>query len=345
MMGVIRLPIDTKSLYFNIKNDNESGHTATVATPLKQGASLNQELAEIYKIPENINSISRENLISKILSRSRTAAKINGVYIFDAISVNGETLENLPSFCIYIREETDPNNVHYGRQKVHYPPSLIFEDIDIDINNKKVTKALSEHLHGYAFIVEAFEYCEETHVLNFDAVIVGEPYIPYSKVFINRRGVGNKFTSYFSESSDVYDCEIIALRDKFGYTKVGPENFDVIMFENAVIAQKLAVQFLENSGAENIRVLKEVYPYALYDIAYTFNKTKRYLVIKYTSTKSKYFKLQLSKVQFCNDFCNATKLMLITDVNGSPEYKLYTINDLNNMSKSINSITYEDRNE
>ena len=36
-MSIIRLPIDTKSLYFNIKNDNKTGHTATVATPLKQG--------------------------------------------------------------------------------------------------------------------------------------------------------------------------------------------------------------------------------------------------------------------------------------------------------------------
>ena len=33
---LLRLFIDTKSLYFNIKNDNASGHTATIATPLKQ---------------------------------------------------------------------------------------------------------------------------------------------------------------------------------------------------------------------------------------------------------------------------------------------------------------------
>ena len=31
---IIRLPIDIKLLYLNIKNDNESGHTATVATSL-----------------------------------------------------------------------------------------------------------------------------------------------------------------------------------------------------------------------------------------------------------------------------------------------------------------------
>ena len=344
-MSIIRLPIDIKSLYFNIKNDNETGHTATVATPLKQGASIHRELSEIYNIPENIDSINRENLISKILLKSRAAAKINGVYVFDTVSVNGIVVEGVPSFCMYIREETDPENIHFGRQKVHYPPSLVFEDVDININNRTVVKAVSELLHNYAFIVEAFEYNTDTNVLNFDTVIVGEPNIPYSKVFINRRGVGNKFTSYFSENADVYDYEIIALRDKFGYTNVGPENFDDVMSKNATVAQGIAVDILETIGAVNIRLLKEEYPYALYDIAYTINGRKQYLIVKFTSTNSKYFNLPLTKIQFCNDFSDAVKVMLITDINGSPEYKLYTIDNLNGLSKSINSITYEDRNE
>ena len=48
---IIRLPIDIKSLYLNIKNDNESGHTATVATPLKQYGSVHEELLPIFDIP------------------------------------------------------------------------------------------------------------------------------------------------------------------------------------------------------------------------------------------------------------------------------------------------------
>ena len=132
-MSTIRLPIDTKSLYFNIKNDNKTGHTATVATPLKQGASVRQELMQIVTIPENINSFSRESLISQILSKSRADAKINHVFLFDRISVNGKLLGQTPLFCMYIREETSPNNIHFGRQKLHYPPSLVFEDLDIHI--------------------------------------------------------------------------------------------------------------------------------------------------------------------------------------------------------------------
>ena len=67
-MSVIRLPIDIKSLYFNIKNDNEKGHTATVATPLKQGASVHEELSKIHCIPHNINDYSRDSLVGHILS-------------------------------------------------------------------------------------------------------------------------------------------------------------------------------------------------------------------------------------------------------------------------------------
>ena len=134
---MIRLPIDTKSLYFNIKNDNQSGHTATVATPLKQGKAVHDELAQIYDLPENVEIRSREGIIAKILKNSRAEAIIPYVYVFNKISVNGEIIEDIPAFCIYVREETAKNNVHCGRQKVHYPPSFRYEDDYIEINKTK----------------------------------------------------------------------------------------------------------------------------------------------------------------------------------------------------------------
>lgn len=342
-MSVIRLPIDTKSLYFNIKNDNKTGHTATVATPLKQGASVRQELAQISDIPENINAISRETLISHLLSKSRAAAKINKIFLFDRVSVNGKILENTPSFCMYIREETDPGNIHCGRQKLHYPPSLAFEDLEVNINNRTVVNAVSEKLCDYAFLVEAFEYDTDTGILNFNTTVVGENGIPYSKVFINRRGVGNKFTLQFSESSHLYDLEIIALREALGYDAVGPDNFNEVMALNTQKAQDLAVEHIGRQGGSDIRVLTEVYPYSIYDIDYRRDGKTHYLLLKHTATKSKYLSLPLSKVRFLNDFsCNA-ELLLITDINGSPKLHTYSISDLNHMDKIINSITYKDR--
>lgn len=342
-MSIIRLPIDTKSLYFNIKNDNKTGHTATVATPLKQGASIRQELMQIVSIPENINSVSRESLISQILSKSRADAKINQVFLFNRISVNGKFLDNTSSFCMYVREETSPNNVHCGRQKLHYPPSLSFEDIDVLINNRTIIKAISEALNNYAFLVEAFEYDTDTGILNFDVAVVGENGIPYSKVFINRRGVGNKFTLQFSENSDIYDSEIIALRDALGYDAVSPENFNEVMTENTRKAIDIAVDYIHANGGSDARVLTEVYPYALYDIEYKIGKKTRYLLVKHTATRSKYLNLPLGKVRFLNDFSDCATLLLITDINSKPTLHTYAISDLNRMDKTINSITYKDR--
>lgn len=342
-MSIIRLPIDTKSLYFNIKNDNQTGHTATVATPLKQGASVRQELAQVAHIPENINSISRELLISHILKKSRADAKINNVFLFDRISVNGMLVENTPSFCMYIREETSSNNVHCGRQKLHYPPSLVYEDLDIDVNNRIVVKNISAMLRNYAFIVEAFEYNTETGILNFDATIVGENGIPYSKVFINRRGVGSKFTTRFSESSDVYDSEIIALREALGYDAVSPDNFGDVMEANMCTAIKVAIDHISARGAYNIHALAESYPYALYDLEYMVDQAKRYLIVKHTATKTKYLSLPLSKVRFLNDFSECANVLLISNINTLPTLHFYSISDLNRMDKTINSITYKDR--
>lgn len=341
-MSIIRLPIDVKSLYFNIKNDNETGHTPTVATPLKQGASIHDELSRIVEIPENIDSYNREELISKIQSKSRVQAKINNIFVFDRIAVNGILLEGVPAFCMYIREETDPHNVHCGRQKVHYPISLVFEDKNI--HNKNVLKAISNYLCNYAFLVEAFEYYQENQVLNFEITIVGEGNIPYSKVFINRRGVGNKFTSYFSEVSDVYDFEIIALRERHGYDAVAPDNFNDVANENVLIARSIVVDYLKEHNAKRVRVLKEEYPYSLYDIQYSVDGKRKYAIIKQTATKSKYFNLSLSRIQFCNDFAGFVEVFLVTDVNGVPQIYTYDISEMNKLDKTINSITYKDRN-
>ncbi|MDR2267807.1 MAG: hypothetical protein LBE09_09610 [Christensenellaceae bacterium] len=63
-MNIIRLPIDTKSLHCNIKNDNERGYTAMVATPLKQENSYDKDLVRIFLIPQYENFYSNINLLN-----------------------------------------------------------------------------------------------------------------------------------------------------------------------------------------------------------------------------------------------------------------------------------------
>ena len=164
-----------------------------------------------------------------LAQNSRAEANINKICCFDKISVNGLPVKTDFSFCIYVREETAATNVHCGRKKIHYPPSFAYSDEKVNIDNRMVLRSISTMLGNYAFVVEAFEYDCDTGNLNFDAIIVGPKEIPYSKVFVNRKGVGSKFTSAFDEDYDDYDTEIIALRQKLGYNNVGPENFREIM--------------------------------------------------------------------------------------------------------------------
>ena len=221
---LIRLPIDTKSLYFNIKNDNISGHTATVASPLKK-TNGEFKLDDILKIKsKEIDVDTKKEMIALLVKHSKSKVLIRQVYAFDKISVNGNLIDTDCSFGCYIKEEIDETKVQFGRLKLHYPSKFIYEDQDLNINNRIIFKKISEKLHNYAFIVRAFEYDTETKVLNFDSLIVGENNIPYSKVFINEKGAGNKFNSIFNENADDYDREIIALRKKYG-EDVNPYNY------------------------------------------------------------------------------------------------------------------------
>lgn len=342
---IIRLPIDLKSLYLNIKNDNQTGHTATVATPLRQGKSIHKELAQILSLPSGIPLISFDGLSLHLLSNSRAEAKIVQAFLFDKISVNGMPINCNSSFCVYIREETDPNNVHFGRQKVHYPQKLKYDDSNISIDNHKVIKAISSVLSDYAFIVQALEYDTETGVLNFDALIVGEKDIPYSKVFLNKRGVGEKFSNIFNEYADLYDSEIIAMRQALGYDAVSPENFMEVMNTNKNLAMNIVAEHIKKQESGDLHFISNKYPYSMFDFEIDIQRKKRYVIVRFTSTKICYFNLPSNCIRFINKFSDCTDIYLVSDINGSPTIHLYSPDDLSNMRKTIDSVTYEVRGE
>lgn len=338
------MPIDLKSLYLNIKNDNQTGHTPTVATPLRQGNSIHSEIAQIVNVPQNLSERSFENLSLHLLSNSRVPAKIVKAFLFDKISVNGIPIESNSSYCIYIREETDQGNVHFGRQKVHYPQKLRFEDDEVSVDNYAVISAVSTALHDYAIIVQAFEYCTDTGVLNIDALVVGENNVPYSKVFLNKRGVGDKYTRIFNEYADIYDTEIISMRKMLGYDSVSPDNFMEVMAENKLRALELVEDYFSKHKIKFNAISKQ-YPYSLYDFEYIECSAKKYAIVRFTSTKIDYFNLSSKSIRFINEFKKQVVLFLISDINGTPIVKTYDTDDLSSMKKTIESVTYEVRSE
>lgn len=339
-MQKMTLPIDTKSLYYNIKNDNLTGHTATVATPIKQGNSINQELINIYKIPMQVDFQSKPLLINELSKNSKSKIKITNVFVFKKISVNYKKIDVDKEFCIYIKEEIDPGRAQFGRLKLHYPISLKYNDNDLSIDNKKVINAISEKLKGYAFVVTSFDYDFDEDTLNFNAIIVGENQIPYSKVFINNKGVGCKYSNYFNENADSYDIEIISLRKYYQQynQNIDTENYGLIMSKCKEKALGIANKYLVQANCNNIVNFKSIFSYSPYDFRYSQNGIIKYLFVVYTTTCMKYFNISAKQLKFMTDFKNETSIMLITDLLNEPKINIYNQEDLNQFSKTINSL-------
>ncbi|MBQ2909887.1 MAG: hypothetical protein IJE53_03700 [Bacilli bacterium] len=337
-MQKITLPIDTKSLFLNIFNDNESGHTATVSTPIKQGNSTNERLMQIFKIPKQINFNFKPKLIDELIKNSKSRIKINNVFLFDKISVNGYLIENDGTmFCMYIKEEVDPTKAQFGRIKLHYPLSLKFEDDDIVIDNKYIMSLISKKLNDYAFIVNSFEYDFDLDILNFNVTIIGENHIPYSKVFINNKGVGNKFTSIFNEFAESYDMEIVSLRQKYGQL-IGPDNY----LEYMEIAKDKAISLIElelkDEYKNEVINISSMYPYSLYDFECRYGYRLKYILVFYTTSNNEYFNISSKKLKFINDFKDDVEVLMITNVLSKEKIQRYSVDDILKFSKSINSL-------
>ena len=338
-MHKITLPIDTKSLYYNILNDNEKGHTCTVATPIKQGKTVNKELLEIYKIPKQIDFETFPEIINELTKNSKSIVRINNVFVFEKLKVNGLPLNVHSSFCFYTKEEIDKTKVQFGRIKLHYPITLRYEKLGI--NNKKVINAISDMLNGYAFLIESFEYCFDDDSLNFNALIVGYKNIPYSKVFINNKGVGNKYSTMTKNDFDIYDVEIIPLRRKYG-RNVSTSNFNQYIDIGKSKAKNLVFKKLMSDKTivkDKIRDISKYYPYALFDFQYYKNEKIHYALVFATYSKVKYFNLAWFQNYFIHAFDNVS-IFLVTDIDD--DNNIYEINktDLDHYSVQMNTIRF-----
>ena len=336
-MKIIRLPLDIKSLYFNVKNDNLSGHTPTVATPLRK-TFANFKLSDILRLKENeINISNNADLISLLVKHSKTSVLIRNVYVFSKLSVNGKFISPGASFGCYIKEEIDNTKVQYGRLKLHYPSKFIYEDEKLNINNRKVFEAISCALNHYAFLIQSFDFNLETGLLNFNALIVGENNIPYSKVFIINKGVGNKLNNIFNEVADDYDREIIALKKYFG-EQVNPYNY-VEYFKKLKL---IALDVISKTIDSVIDDVSSQYPYSLFDFCYWESGVLKYGIVRVTATKNKYFNLSIYQQTFMRKFSNDVNIFLVSNILEKPCISVINFSELDDFKMNINSIKYEE---
>lgn len=206
----------------------------------------------------------------------------------------------------------------------------------LGIDNKKVMQTISDRLNDYAFLVNGFEYDFEEDSLDFIVTIVGYKNIPYSKVFRNTKGMGEKYTKAFRKTEDCYDFEIVALKKRYG-DEVNPENFQEFMDRARTQALAVVENKLMRDGAENIVALCEQYPYSLFDIQYKINDEIHYAIVKTTYTNAIYADLSDEESRALALFPNA-HLMLITQIFGEESLHVFSQDELDSCQRIITSI-------
>jgi len=138
-MSKFKFKIDEKSLFYGMYNDYERGQTASVHTPINQSNNpkkWHNDILELCKHDLEIKNIP-DRLMEKCLphTTSQSGTKINNIFVFDKILIDGIELNCSSSFIMYIKEETSKmiknrkgkmvQNTHYGRMKLHYPQNFI----------------------------------------------------------------------------------------------------------------------------------------------------------------------------------------------------------------------------
>lgn len=333
-MKKIYIPIDNKSLFINIYNDNKSGHTPTVCSPIVQGGSVHEEVERVFRIPHQIDFNSDDGLNDYLNKSSKSTTKVTNVFLFESITVNGLKVENSLPFCMFVKEEIDPAKFQFGRKKLHYPTTIKYSG-RVEFDNKQVFNSISKALHNYAYVVRGFYYDFDTDILDFDVDIVGYNGIPYSKVFISNKGTGNKYIQDFHDTFDNYDIESIALKRQFGFDYVNPENY----LEKVADMKRKAYELLSAHFEKiSFRFIAEEYPYALFDSSYIENGVKRFGIVSYTATKEFYFNISIKQWQFINEFSSYIDFYMINDVYGDCKITKLTCEEILEMNRGITSI-------
>lgn len=335
----------TKSFFYNVSNDNEKGgHTATVATALKQGHSVAPELHLFEQCKANVFFEKNRSLIRECDKNSKTAVKITNVLVFNDIFVNGEKIECDSQFCLYIKEEVDPSKVQYGRKKLHYPFTLAYSDSVLNIDNKKVVKAISKKLNDYAFLVKEIEIIEDGTAINFKTILLGQRGIPYSKVFRDYKGDSiHKFSQAFNEIADSYEIEIINMKNVPGLGSVSPDNYPQAYEHCKEKALEIVTKKLEEiPGVSEIMISALEYPYSVVDIECLRNKSKNYYIVVFTTTSIDYFFLSRARFSFLADFDVQAKVVLVKNImSEQPVIKVISQKELNNAKRTVQTLKYE----
>lgn len=335
-MSKIKFKIDEKSLYYGIYNDYKKGQTATVSTPLNQSKNPDKWHKDILQLlgtgvaSGNVPDALLGKCLSKTTSKANT--KLIELYEFRNIYLDGKKLDTNASFCIYIKEEIDQTtksrkgqtitNVHFGRQKLHYPTSLKHKTDGFNIDNGEVLNAIIKQNGGFAYIVRGFEVDTGRNSLNFITTMIGVEGVFLSNVFVKQKGVGKKL---LLKEIDLDSLNITTRAEDDSKVQLSKEDLDVVLgifekankskIENGKRGEEIIIEKLkENSAFYEIYHTSLDYPTSPYDIEYYEDGVKKYVEVKATQGNNKIFNMSSGEIKFMETYQEHYILYLVTNV-------------------------------
>ena len=335
-MEKIKFKIDEKSLFFGIYNDYVQGQTPTVSTPLNQSTdpkkwrndilSLCDKNLHLHKIP----SMLLEKCTRKTTSKAKT--KVDYIFVFNNLKLDGKPLKSNHSFAFYIKEEIDEfiktrksekmvTNTHLGRKKLHYPQTFKYKTDGLNIDNHSVLEEILKQNGGFAYIVRGFECDLEDKSLNFITSIVGLEGIFLSSVFKKQKGVGKKLLlkEINIAAQDLPHMDIAYLIDTEQRNSSGCIDFDKInksRIENGKRGEEIIFKYISENfkGATDIYHTSIDFPTSPYDIELYLDGVKKYIEVKSTSSAKKIFNMSCGEIKFMTSYKDDYILYLVTDV-------------------------------
>lgn len=362
-MSLIRVKIDEKSLFYGLYNDYVKGQTATVSTPINQAKNpdnWHNDIIALYDSDLALDNIPQD-LIDKCLNKttSQASSKIDYFFEFKKILIDGKVLDTDKSFGMYVKEEIDEyitnkkgeivKNTHLGRQKLHYPISLSYQSLGINVDNTKVLDAIIKQNGGFAFVVRGFECNTIEKSINFLTSLIGLEGTFLSNVFKKQKGVGKKLLvdEIDLETQDIYSDSSVLISHN-NSQKIAEMNFDElsrVKAENGEKGEEFAFEHIKeivnNESIVDVLHVSKIYPTSPYDIEYIDNGVKKYLEVKATSSEKAIFNMSSGEIKFMTKYKEDYMLVLITEVTSSfPQTKTYTYEDIIKMRKEYPSTRF-----
>lgn len=264
-----------KSLFFNVAFDMGPGHTPTVATNIRQKGVTNSRIGPILDFSYYMTGDQLPDLARGLTKKARTSCVIRRIYVFDHVRFNGSPVDVDASFCMFVKEETDPSKEQYGRLSLHYPFTLRYEPLNID--NRRVFEAIKEKAKGYA--TKVYSLSLDGDSIDFNSYIIGSKGAPLSLALEtssdNDMWAEIQMPSYLR----AYNLEKIGLRES------GEGDLDLKAIRSQGIeafkeAKADALQIL-SKGARDSEDVSSLNPLCPYDIFCRDSEGKaRYYVVK-----------------------------------------------------------------